>query len=63
MWGSQEGHRKAKGSAQRSRARLCLLYTSWRAELPLIEEWFAKIGDRLPEQLRAELEGLKARLA
>jgi phosphoenolpyruvate carboxykinase (GTP) len=35
----------------------------WRAELPLIEEWFAKIGDRLPEQLRAELEGLKARLA
>jgi phosphoenolpyruvate carboxykinase (GTP) len=35
----------------------------WRAELPLIEEWFAKIGDRLPAQLHAELDGLKERLA
>jgi phosphoenolpyruvate carboxykinase (GTP) len=35
----------------------------WRAELPLIEEWFAKIGDRLPPQLHAELDGLKERLA
>ena len=35
----------------------------WRKELPMIEEWFAKIGDRLPAQLHAELDGLKERLA
>ncbi|MCA9705045.1 MAG: phosphoenolpyruvate carboxykinase (GTP) [Myxococcales bacterium] len=35
----------------------------WRAELPLIEEWFDKIGDTLPAVLRTELDGLKARLA
>ncbi len=35
----------------------------WRKELPLIEEWFAKIGDKVPAQLRAELDGLKERLA
>jgi phosphoenolpyruvate carboxykinase (GTP) len=35
----------------------------WQAELPLIEEWFDKIGDTLPAILRTELDGLKARLA
>jgi phosphoenolpyruvate carboxykinase (GTP) len=34
----------------------------WRAEIPQIEEWFAKFGDTLPNQLRVELDGLKARL-
>jgi phosphoenolpyruvate carboxykinase (GTP) len=34
----------------------------WRAELPLIEEWFATFGDRLPSQLADELATLKARL-
>jgi phosphoenolpyruvate carboxykinase (GTP) len=34
----------------------------WLKELPLIDEWFAQIGDRLPAQLRAELDGLKQRL-
>ncbi|HEY6738048.1 MAG TPA: phosphoenolpyruvate carboxykinase (GTP) [Actinopolymorphaceae bacterium] len=34
----------------------------WRAELPLIEEWFGKIGDRLPAALRKELDGLRSRL-
>ena len=34
----------------------------WRAELPLIEEWFDKIGDKLPTSMRDELEALKVRL-
>ncbi|MBK6887836.1 MAG: phosphoenolpyruvate carboxykinase (GTP) [Tetrasphaera sp.] len=34
----------------------------WVKELPLIEEWFAKFGDKLPAPLRAELDGLKERL-
>jgi phosphoenolpyruvate carboxykinase (GTP) len=35
----------------------------WKAEVPLIEEWFAKIGDKLPESLRVELDTLKSRLS
>lgn len=34
----------------------------WRAEIPLIEEHFAKFGDRLPAFLWTELDTLKARL-
>ncbi len=34
----------------------------WKAELPLIDEWFAKIGDKVPSQLRDELSTLKMRL-
>ncbi|MCP3799434.1 phosphoenolpyruvate carboxykinase (GTP) [Allokutzneria sp. A3M-2-11 16] len=34
----------------------------WRAEIPLIEEWFAKIGDKVPSLLRDELAALKQRL-
>ncbi len=34
----------------------------WRAEIPHLEEWFAKFGDTLPTQLQIELDGLKARL-
>jgi phosphoenolpyruvate carboxykinase (GTP) len=34
----------------------------WRAELPLIEEWFAKIGDKLPSGMRDELETLRRSL-
>jgi phosphoenolpyruvate carboxykinase (GTP) len=34
----------------------------WRAEIPLIEEWFAKIGDKTPRALLSELDSLKARL-
>jgi phosphoenolpyruvate carboxykinase (GTP) len=35
----------------------------WRAELPLIEEWFDKIGDKVPTSLRDELAAMKQRLA
>ena len=30
----------------------------WRAELALIEDWFAMLGPRLPAALRTELDGL-----
>ncbi|OBI93769.1 phosphoenolpyruvate carboxykinase (GTP) [Mycobacterium asiaticum] len=35
----------------------------WREELPLIEEWFEFVGDKLPTGIRDEFEALKARLA
>jgi phosphoenolpyruvate carboxykinase (GTP) len=34
----------------------------WRKEIPLIEEWFAKIGEKLPAPLVTQLEELKSRL-
>jgi phosphoenolpyruvate carboxykinase (GTP) len=34
----------------------------WKQEIPLIEEWFAKIGEKLPSQLVSQLERLKAQL-
>ncbi|GAB7043878.1 MULTISPECIES: phosphoenolpyruvate carboxykinase (GTP) [Catenuloplanes] len=34
----------------------------WRAELPLITEWFERFGDKLPAALWAELDALRARL-
>ncbi|MQY27223.1 phosphoenolpyruvate carboxykinase (GTP) [Nocardia aurantia] len=35
----------------------------WRKEIPLIEEWFEFIGDKLPSGVRDEFEALKQRLA
>jgi phosphoenolpyruvate carboxykinase (GTP) len=34
----------------------------WRAQLPQVREHFAKFGDRLPEELRAQLAALEERL-
>ena len=34
----------------------------WQAEIPSIEEWFDKIGDKVPSSLRDELASLKQRL-
>jgi phosphoenolpyruvate carboxykinase (GTP) len=34
----------------------------WRAEIPMIEEWFDKIGNKVPTSLRDELAALKQRL-
>jgi phosphoenolpyruvate carboxykinase (GTP) len=34
----------------------------WKAELPQIQEWFAKFGDKLPGMLWTELDSLKHRL-
>jgi len=35
----------------------------WRAELPLIEEWFDFLGEKLPTSISDEFESLKLRLA
>jgi phosphoenolpyruvate carboxykinase (GTP) len=35
----------------------------WRAELPLIQEWFDKIGEKVPSTLHDELAALRERLA
>jgi phosphoenolpyruvate carboxykinase (GTP) len=43
-------------------AALAVDADEWRAEIPLIEEWFTKIGDKTPTPLRDELEALKQRL-
>ena len=34
----------------------------WKAEIPLIEEWYKKFGDKLPAGLHDELDALKHRL-
>ncbi|GAA1382572.1 phosphoenolpyruvate carboxykinase (GTP) [Catellatospora chokoriensis] len=34
----------------------------WAAEIPQIDEWFTKFGDKLPAQLRTELDTLQTRL-
>ncbi len=34
----------------------------WRAELPLIDEWFEQVGERLPSAMRDELETLRTNL-
>jgi phosphoenolpyruvate carboxykinase (GTP) len=34
----------------------------WRAEVPLIEEYYAKFGDRMPQALVDQAESLGKRL-
>jgi phosphoenolpyruvate carboxykinase (GTP) len=34
----------------------------WKGEIPLIEQWFDKIGAALPTSMRDELDALKLRL-
>jgi phosphoenolpyruvate carboxykinase (GTP) len=34
----------------------------WRAEVPLIKEYYAQFGDRLPQALAAQAESLGDRL-
>ncbi|EUA43902.1 phosphoenolpyruvate carboxykinase family protein [Mycobacterium xenopi 4042] len=35
----------------------------WRRELPMIEEWFEFVGEKLPTGVKDEFEALKQRLA
>jgi phosphoenolpyruvate carboxykinase (GTP) len=34
----------------------------WKAQLPQVQQHFARFGDRLPRELRRQLEALEARL-
>ncbi|HEY4994098.1 MAG TPA: phosphoenolpyruvate carboxykinase (GTP) [Nakamurella sp.] len=43
-------------------AALAVHPEEWQAEIPLIEEWFAHLGDSLPSSLRDELDSLEQRL-
>ncbi len=43
-------------------AALAVDVDEWRAELPLIEDWFETIGDRIPTELLTELDVLRAGL-
>ncbi len=49
--------------AARAEAALAVDVEAWQAELPTIREHFARFGDRLPDALRDELDGLERRLA
>ena len=49
-------------SAEALEQALSVNVDEWRAELPMIEEWFGKIGTSLPSSLRDEFESLKLRL-
>jgi len=44
-------------------AALMVKPSEWREELPLIEEWFEFVGDKLPTGVKDEFEALKERLA
>ncbi|MGI8311432.1 phosphoenolpyruvate carboxykinase (GTP) [Saccharopolyspora hattusasensis] len=44
-------------------AALAVDTDEWRAEIPMIEEWFAGIGEKLPAELRNQLDVLRKRLA
>ncbi|WP_028934291.1 phosphoenolpyruvate carboxykinase (GTP) [Pseudonocardia spinosispora] len=51
-----------EGDASDVAASLEVDVDEWKEELPLIEEWFAQIGDSLPSSMRDEFESLKQRL-
>ncbi|MFJ3958923.1 phosphoenolpyruvate carboxykinase (GTP) [Arthrobacter sp. NPDC090010] len=50
-------------SAAELEAALAFRPEEWEVEAASIEEWYANFGEALPAELRAELDGLKSRLA
>ena len=42
---------------------LAVRVDEWRNELPLIEEWFEFVGEKLPTGIKDEFDALKHRLA
>ena len=50
-------------SAEEVDAALAFRPEEWEVEAASIEDWYANFGEALPADLRAELDGLKSRLA
>ncbi|QTF73439.1 phosphoenolpyruvate carboxykinase (GTP) [Arthrobacter woluwensis] len=50
-------------SAEELDAALAFRPEEWEVEAASIEDWYANFGEALPADLRAELDGLKSRLA
>jgi phosphoenolpyruvate carboxykinase (GTP) len=50
-------------SREQVEAALAVDLDAWRAELPGVHEYFAELGERLPDELRDELAALEQRLA
>ena len=42
---------------------LAVKVDEWQAEIPLIEEWFEFVGEKLPTGIKDEFDALKTRLA
>ncbi len=55
-------HRRPRHDRRAGRQALAVDVDEWRDEIPQIEEWFDKFGDKLPTLLADELATLKARL-
>jgi phosphoenolpyruvate carboxykinase (GTP) len=49
-------------SRERMQELLKVDLDEWQQEIPLIEEFFEKFGDKLPAELREALEGLESRI-
>jgi phosphoenolpyruvate carboxykinase (GTP) len=49
-------------SAEQLETALAVDVEEWKKELPLIQEWFDKIGTSLPTSMRDELDALRQRL-
>ena len=52
----------APWSVERMHEVLKVDLDEWRAEIPLIREFFDQFGDKLPEELRVALDGLEGRI-
>ncbi|MDR0849243.1 MAG: phosphoenolpyruvate carboxykinase (GTP) [Propionibacteriaceae bacterium] len=50
-------------SADEVKTLLSVDVDGWKAELPLIDEWYTKLGDKIPAELQAEKAKLEAALA
>ena len=61
--GGRAQHRRASTSTRATSTSCCDVDPDeWRDEIEPIREFFAKFGDKLPAELRAQLDALEERL-